>query len=63
MCWHTKSNNVILLAILLELGRNVRLVAVKNKEAVFPNYTTPCMLIKMLNLLVFNIICSISILT
>jgi hypothetical protein len=45
---HAESNNLVLLAVLLEFERVVTLVAVNNKQTIFSNSTLLCMPVKML---------------
>ena len=46
---HTESNNVILLAIKLKVGRVVAFMAVKDKQPICSSCTTFSMLVKVLN--------------
>jgi hypothetical protein len=45
---HADSNNLILLAILLEFEQVVALIAINCKQLVAANYSLLCMLIKVL---------------
>jgi hypothetical protein len=45
---HADSNNLVLLAILLEFKRVVALIAVNCEQLVAANYSLLCMLIKVL---------------
>jgi hypothetical protein len=45
---HTESNNVVLLAVLLERQRVVDLVAVNNEQATGANSPPLCVLVKVL---------------
>jgi hypothetical protein len=46
---YIESNNVILLAVDLEVGRVVAVMAIEDKEAINPGCSSSSMLIKMLN--------------
>jgi hypothetical protein len=48
---HAESNNLVLLAVLLEFERVVTLVAVDNKQTILSNSMLLCMPVKMLQLL------------
>ena len=50
MCWHTKHNNIIVLAELIKLSTNMALMTVKYKQVIFSNCAVLCMLIKVLKL-------------
>jgi hypothetical protein len=59
---HADSNNLILLAVLLECKRVVALMAVDNEEPM-STYNSPlCMLIKVLQLLQPKLVCSLAVL-
>jgi hypothetical protein len=45
---HADSDNVVILAVLLEIERVVALMSVNNKQSVGANYPSLCMLIKVL---------------
>lgn len=45
---HAESNNLVILAVLLEFERVVALMAVDNKQSVATDYLPLCMLIKVL---------------
>jgi hypothetical protein len=47
--WHAQRNNVLLLAVLLELQGVVTLVAVDDEEPVRAHFAVPCVLIKVLD--------------
>jgi hypothetical protein len=59
---HVDSNNLVLLAILLEFERVVALIAVNCKQLVAANYPLLYMLIKVLQLLQAKLICSLAVL-
>jgi hypothetical protein len=59
---HADSNNLVLLAILLEFKQVVALIAVNCKQLVAANYPLLCMLIKVLQLLQAKLICSLAVL-
>jgi hypothetical protein len=46
---YTESYNVILLVVDLEVGRVVAVIAVEDKEAINPGYSSSSMLIEVLN--------------
>jgi hypothetical protein len=45
---HAESNNIILLAVLLEFKRVIALIAIKYKQLVYANSAPLCMRIKVL---------------
>ena len=45
---HTKSHNIVIFTVFLEIQRVVALMAVNNKQAVGTHYLLLCMLIKVL---------------
>jgi hypothetical protein len=55
---HADSNNLVLLAVLLEYERVVALIAVDNKEPISAYNPPLCMLIKVLQLLQPKLVCS-----
>jgi hypothetical protein len=54
---HTDSNNLVLLAVLLEYERVIALIAVNCKQSVGTNYSLLCMLTKVLQPLQPKLIC------
>ena len=54
---HADSDNLALLAVLLECKRVVALMAVDNKQSVAANHPLLCMLVKMLQPLQAKLIC------
>ena len=54
---HADSNNLVLLAVLLEFERVVALMAVNYEQSVATNYPLLCMLIKVLQPLKTKLIC------
>jgi hypothetical protein len=59
---HADSDNLVLLAILLEFKQVVALIAVNCEQLVAANYPLLCMLIKVLQLLQAKLICSLAVL-
>jgi hypothetical protein len=55
---HADSNNLVLLAVLLECERVVALIAVNNKEPISAYNSSLCMLIKVLQPLQPKLVCS-----
>lgn len=51
MRMHAESNNVVVLAVLLNLERVLALVAVDNEQPILSNTTPLCMLVKVLQIL------------
>jgi hypothetical protein len=47
---HIESNNIILLIVDLEVGRVVAIMAIEDKEAISPGYSSSSILIEVLNL-------------
>jgi hypothetical protein len=59
---HVDSNNLVLLAILLEFKQVIALIAVNCEQLVAANYPLLCMLIKVLQLLQAKLIYSLAVL-
>jgi hypothetical protein len=59
---HTNSNNLVLLAVLLECERVIALIAVNCKQLVGTNYSLLCILIKVLQLLQAKLIYRLAVL-
>jgi hypothetical protein len=59
---HTDSDNLVLLAVLLESEQVVALMAVNCEQAVGANYPLLCMLIKVLQPLQTKLICCLAVL-
>jgi hypothetical protein len=58
---HPEENDVVIFIECPELRCYVASIVVKNKEPLTPNCLLPCMLLKMLDLLEANLICSLAI--
>jgi hypothetical protein len=59
---HVESDNLVILAVLLEFERFVALMAVNNKQLMRANNSSLCMLIKVLQLLQAELICCLAVL-
>ena len=52
--WYTEGDYLLFYTVVLKLSRDIALIPVKYKKAIGSNYTSACMLIKVLNLFVSN---------
>jgi hypothetical protein len=59
---HAESNNLVILAVLLEFKRVIALIAINNKQLMYANNSSLYMLIKVLQLLQAKLIYCLAVL-